>query len=75
LAAETPGTALRGCHPGNASAACCHDDHHPVCHSAAEPTTAGTHAQHAKHMARHSRPDRVADERLSGSSRGVTTDR
>ena len=65
---------LRGCHPGDACADRCHDDHHPVRHSAAEPTTAGAHAQHAKHVARHSHPDRIADEKLSGSSRGVTTD-
>ena len=74
LATETPRTALRRCHPGDASADCCHDDHHPVCHSAPEPTTAGTHAQHAKHVARHSHPDRIANEKLSGSSRGVATD-
>ena len=74
LATETPRTALRRCHSSDVCADCCHDDHHPVCHSAAEPTTAGTHAQHAKHVARHPHPDRVANERLSGSSRGVTTD-
>ena len=57
LATEIPRTALRGCHPGDASADCCHDDHHPVCHSAPEPTTAGADAQHAKHVARDSHPD------------------
>src|SRR4029077_16023774 len=74
LATETPRTALRGCHSGDARADCCHDDYHPVCHSAHEPTTAGAHAQHAKHVARHSQSDRVVNEKLSGSSRGVTTD-
>src|SRR5882757_4181738 len=74
LVTETPRTALLWCHPGDAGADCCHHDHHPVCHSAPEPTTAGAHAQHAKHVARHSHPDRVVDEKLSGSSRGTTKD-
>ena len=55
LATEAPvHPALRRCHPGDASADRCHDFYHPVCDSAAEPTTAGAHAQHAKHVARHS---------------------
>src|SRR6516164_5678739 len=75
LATETPHTAFRGCHPRNARVDCCHYDYHRVRHSAAEPATAGTHAQHAKHVARNPQPDRVANEKLSGSSRGVTTNR
>src|SRR5215468_11218925 len=31
LATETPRPALRRCHPGDASADCCHGDYHPVC--------------------------------------------
>src|SRR4029453_9395331 len=71
LAAETPRTALRGCRPGDACADYCDDDHHPVCHSAVEPTTAGTHAQHAKYVARLSHSNQMAKKKLSKSSRGV----
>src|SRR5215472_10091341 len=74
LATETPGTALRECHPGDACTDFCRDNHHSVCHSALEPTTAGARAQHAEHVARHPHPDRVTNEKLSGSSRGVAAD-
>src|SRR5262245_50670750 len=65
LATETPSAAFRGRDPGDADADFGHYDHHPVRHPAAEPTTAGTHAQHPQYVARHPDPDRVPDEKLS----------
>src|ERR671922_2345624 len=71
LAAQTSRPSFRQCDTADACADRSHHHDHRVCDSAVDHPNAGIVAERTQTRARPSNPNRIADAKLSGSSRGV----